>query len=131
MKYHLGNAADVFRSVLGRKTEILVQTKANVVTVQTVGGNAVMEEVLLKCGRDSGFAGCGEAGEPDSGALETDLVVNPSQSKIESQPPLYLLPHIFLAFLSANITFVPHNVSGLCCGGERRVVGKKVVVRKR
>lgn len=38
---HLGDAADVFFAVLGRETEVFVQTEADVVTIEAVGGLVV------------------------------------------------------------------------------------------
>jgi len=60
-----GDAPDVFRAVGGGEAEVAVQAEADVVAVEAVGGEGVVEEVLFEGGGDGGFAGGGEAGQPD------------------------------------------------------------------
>ena len=66
---YLGNAADVLLAVLGREAKVLVQAESYVVAVESVGCQAMLEEVLLKGNCNGGFSGSGETGEPDGNAL--------------------------------------------------------------
>lgn len=65
----LTNAADVLVAVLLGEAQVLVQTEAHVVAIETVGGQPQVEEMLLEGGSDGGLARGGEAGEPDGQAL--------------------------------------------------------------
>lgn len=88
----LGNftdTADVLGAVVRAKAEVLVQTEADVVTVQTVGRNARVEQGLLKRGGEGGLARGRQTGEPD---CET------------------LLAKKVLALLLGNSALVPGNV---------------------
>jgi hypothetical protein len=69
---YLGNAADVLDAVLVGEAKVLVEAEADVVTVEAVGVDAEVEEVLLESGGDGGLAGAGETGHPDG---ETTLAV--------------------------------------------------------
>ena len=60
-----GDAADVFGAVGRGEAEVLIEAEADVVAIEAVGGEGVLEEVLFEGGGDGGFAGGGEAGEPD------------------------------------------------------------------
>ena len=72
---YLGDSANVLVAVLLGETEVLVQAEADIVAVETVGGNAEVEEVLLERGRNGGFARGREAGQPDGeAALLAELV---------------------------------------------------------
>lgn len=65
----LRDATDVLVAVLLAEAEVLVQTEADVVAVQAVGGDAaVAEELVLQLDGDGGLARGGEAGEPDGEA---------------------------------------------------------------
>lgn len=66
---YLSYPADVLVAVLLGEAEILVQAEAHVVAVETVGGVAKVQQVLLKGSRDGGLARGGEAGEPEGEAL--------------------------------------------------------------
>ncbi|KAJ3504335.1 hypothetical protein NM208_g16352 [Fusarium decemcellulare] len=56
-------------------SSVLVEAEADVVAVETVGGDAEVEEVLLEGSSDSGLARGRKAGEPDGeAALTTELV---------------------------------------------------------
>ena len=61
----LGDAADVLIAIGLGEAEIAVQAEADVVAVEAVGGEGGVQQVLLEGGGDGGFAGGGEAGEPD------------------------------------------------------------------
>ena len=52
---------------MGGEAEVLVETEADVVAVEAVGGEGVWggEEGVLEGTGDGGFSGGGEAGEPD------------------------------------------------------------------
>ncbi|KAH9827097.1 V-type proton ATPase subunit C [Teratosphaeria destructans] len=67
--HYLRYAPDVLLAVFGREAQVFVQAEAHVVAVETVGGQAEVEEVLLEGGRDGRLAGGRQAGEPDGGAL--------------------------------------------------------------
>jgi hypothetical protein len=60
---------DVLVPVLLGEAQVFVQAEAHVVAVETVGGIAQVEQVLLERGCDCGLAGGGEAGEPDGEAF--------------------------------------------------------------
>jgi hypothetical protein len=60
---------DVLIAVFLCEAQVLVQSKANIVAVETVGREAEVQKVLLKSSRDGRLSGCGEAGEPDGEAL--------------------------------------------------------------
>jgi len=47
---YFSNTANIFVAVLFRKSEVFVQSKAHVVSVEPVGGQADMEQVLLEGG---------------------------------------------------------------------------------
>ena len=61
----LGDPPDVLGAVGGREAEVLVQSEADVVAVEAVSREGVLQQVLFEGGGDGGFAGGGEAGEPD------------------------------------------------------------------
>ena len=65
------DATDVFGAVGGGEAEVFVQAEADVIAVEAVGGEVVRcaEEGLFERDGDGGFAGGGEAGEPDCEAL--------------------------------------------------------------
>ena len=47
------------------EAQVFVESESHIVAVETVGCEAQVEKVLLERGCDGGFAGCGEAREPD------------------------------------------------------------------
>jgi len=49
---------DVLIPVFLCEAQVFVQAEAHIVAVETVGGVAQVEQVLLERGRDCGFAGC-------------------------------------------------------------------------
>jgi hypothetical protein len=55
----LGDSANVLLTILGAEAQVLVQTEADIVAVQTVGSEVVgvAEKCLLKCDGDGGLAG--------------------------------------------------------------------------
>lgn len=65
---HLRNAPDVLVPVLLAEAEVLVQPKANIVAIETVGGEAQVQQVLLERSRDGRLSGRGKACEPDGEA---------------------------------------------------------------
>ena len=72
---HLGNTADVFVAVFFRETEVLVQPKADIITVESVRGQADVKQMLLQGRGDRGLARGREAREPDcEPALSAQLV---------------------------------------------------------
>jgi hypothetical protein len=60
---------DVLISVLLTEAQVLVQAETHIVAVEAVRGESEMEKVLLECGCDGRFAGCGKTGKPDGEAL--------------------------------------------------------------
>ena len=60
-----GDAADILRAIGGGEAQVAVEAEADVVTVETVSGEGVLEEMLLEGYGYSGLSGGGEAGEPD------------------------------------------------------------------
>ena len=75
MAAHLGNTADVFVAVLLRETEVLVQTEADIIAVESVRGQADVKQMLLQGRGDRGLARGRETSEPDcEPALSAQLV---------------------------------------------------------
>lgn len=66
---HLRNTTNVLLTVLGREAEVLVQTKANVVTIQAVGRLLQVQQVLLKRRSDRRLTRSRQTREPDRSAL--------------------------------------------------------------
>lgn len=66
---YLSDTADVLVPVLFGEPEVLVQAEAHIVAVQSVAGQALLEEVLLEGGGDGRLARGGQTGEPDGAAL--------------------------------------------------------------
>lgn len=66
---HLCDTADVLVTALLVKAKILVQAEADVVAVETVGGETLLQKVLLESSGDGRLARGGETGEPDGGTL--------------------------------------------------------------
>lgn len=72
---NLGDTANVLVSVGLGKTKVLVEAEADVVAIETVGGDAQVEEVLLKSSGDGGLARGRETRQPDGEtALTAGLV---------------------------------------------------------
>lgn len=70
-----GDAADVLVAVLLGEAEVLVEAEADVVAVETVGGDAKVQQVLLEGRGHGGLARGRETGQPDGKtALATGLV---------------------------------------------------------
>lgn len=88
----LGDAADVLVTVGLGKAKILVEAEADVVAVETVGGDAQVEEVLLESSGDGRLARSRETGQPDG---ETSLAAE-------------------LVALTAGERRVPGDVAGRC-----------------
>ena len=65
---YLRNAPNVLIPVLLTEAEILVQSEAHIVAIETVGSEAQVQQVLLERCRDCGLSGCRETGEPDGEA---------------------------------------------------------------
>lgn len=89
---YLGNTSDIFVPILLTEPQILVQSKAHIIAIESVRIDSQVEEVLFQSGRDCGFAGGGEPGEPEGEAA---------------------LLGVGLA-LGAGETFVPGDVAGTC-----------------
>ena len=68
---HLRGAADVLCPVLGREPEVGVESVAQVVAVENVGGAPGFDEQSLDLGGDGGLARAGQAGQPQRAALPT------------------------------------------------------------
>lgn len=66
---YLSNTPDVLLPVLGRETEVFVQTETDVVAIESVGLETKVEEVLLERNGDGGLARGRKTSEPDGGAL--------------------------------------------------------------
>ena len=67
---NLGNATDVLVPVGLAESEVLVQSEADVVAIQTVGvDTAVADELVLELDGEGGLAGGGESGQPDCETL--------------------------------------------------------------
>lgn len=65
---YLSNPSNILFTIFGREAEIFVQSKPNVVTIQSIGLQAQFQQMLLKGCCDCGFARRREAGEPDCAA---------------------------------------------------------------
>lgn len=65
----LADSSNVFHSRRLVKSEVLVETESDVITVQPVSMEFFMEQVLFKRSRDGGLAGSAQTGEPDGAAL--------------------------------------------------------------
>ena len=66
---HLSDTPDVLLPVLGREAKVLVKAKSDVVTIESVGLETKVEEVLLKGNGNGGLSRGRETGEPDGGTL--------------------------------------------------------------
>lgn len=66
---HLSDTPDVLLPVLGREAKVLVKAKSDVVTIESVGLETKVEEVLLESNGDGGLARGRETSEPDGGTL--------------------------------------------------------------
>lgn len=65
---YLSNAPDVLVPVLLAEAKVLVQSKADVVAIETVGSEAQMKQVLLKRSCDRRLSRRRETGKPDGEA---------------------------------------------------------------
>jgi len=65
---YLGDAPDVLVSVLLAEAKVLIQSKAHVIAIETVGGEAQVQQVLLERSCDSRLSRRRETGEPDGEA---------------------------------------------------------------
>ena len=65
---YLGDAPDVLVPVLLAEAEVLVQSKAHVVAIETVRSEAQVQQVLLERSRDGRLSRRRETGEPDGEA---------------------------------------------------------------
>jgi len=70
---HFGDTSDVLLSIFVTESEVLVQSMPNVITVQTVGWNALADKKLLEGERDRCLTSAGEtcAQETESSAALT------------------------------------------------------------
>lgn len=68
MRY-LGDPSDVFIPILLAESQILVQSEADVVTIEAVGGQSEVQQVLLQCDGYGRFAASGETCEPEGEAF--------------------------------------------------------------
>ena len=66
---HLGDPPNIFPSIFLAKPQILVQAEAHIVSIEAIGGEAKVEQMLFKSNGDSGFTAGREAGEPEGEAL--------------------------------------------------------------
>lgn len=64
MDPHLSYPPDVLVPVLLRKAQVLVQSESHIVTVEAIGGETEMEQVLLKRSGNGRLSRCTEAGKP-------------------------------------------------------------------
>ena len=72
---YLGDATNVLVAVLLGESEILVQAEADVVAVESVGGQANVKQVLLKSRGDGRLARSRQSGKPNGeAALATELI---------------------------------------------------------
>ncbi len=72
---YLGNPPDVLIPVLLREAEVAIEAKADVIAVESVRGEAQVEQVLLERRRDGRFPRPGQTREPDrEAALLAQLV---------------------------------------------------------
>jgi hypothetical protein len=65
---YLSNTPDVLVPVLLAEPKVLVQSKAHIVAIETVGGEAQVQQVLLERSCDGRLSGRREASEPDGEA---------------------------------------------------------------
>jgi hypothetical protein len=61
---NLGDASDILGPCRRSKTKITIQAEANVVPIEAIGGQPLMQQVLLKRRSDGGLAGRRKPGEP-------------------------------------------------------------------
>lgn len=66
---YLSDSSNVLYSILGREAQVLVQAESDIVTVQSVGLEAKVEEMLLESGGNSRLSRRRQASEPDGAAL--------------------------------------------------------------
>lgn len=66
---YLCDTADVLVTALLVKAKVLVETEADVVTVETVGSKTLLEKVLLESSGNGRLARGRETGEPDGSTL--------------------------------------------------------------
>ena len=66
---YLSNPPNVLFTVFGREAQVLVQTEAHIVAVQSVCRKAKLEEMLLESDRNRRLSRRREASEPDGAAL--------------------------------------------------------------
>lgn len=66
---HLGDPSNVLLAVLGAEAEVLVESKSDVVAVETKGRLVLVEQVLFQCRRNGRLARGRQARQPDGGAL--------------------------------------------------------------
>src|SRR5262249_48310122 len=65
----LRDTADVLDAVLGSEAQVLVESVAHVVAIEEIGVAAGGREALLDAVGNGGFAGAGEAGQPQHARL--------------------------------------------------------------
>lgn len=66
---YLSDSSNILSPVFFAETQVLVQSKSNIVPVKSVGGQSQVQEVLLQGNCDSGLTAGREAGEPQREAL--------------------------------------------------------------
>jgi len=65
---YLSNPPDVFSAIFLAESQILVQSEAHIIPIETVGSQSKVEQVLLQCNGYGRFAACRETGKPESEA---------------------------------------------------------------
>eukprot|EP00043_Microstomoeca_roanoka_P009948 m.94829 g.94829 ORF g.94829 m.94829 type:complete len:458 (-) comp14741_c0_seq3:54-1427(-) len=70
---NLTHTTNVLGTVFRRETQVLVQSSAHVVTVQTIAWNTTSAKLSLQGKAQSGLASTRQAGEPDGAATELDI----------------------------------------------------------
>lgn len=68
-KTYLSNTSNILISILLRKSQILIQSESYIIAIESVSIDTQVQQVLLEGSCDCGFAGGGEAGEPEGEAF--------------------------------------------------------------
>lgn len=73
---HLSNSPDVFFPIFGGEAQVLVQSMANVVSIQGVARDRVGHEVLLQGKADGGLPGARQAWRKDESQCGCLIIIS-------------------------------------------------------
>ena len=116
---YLSNPPNVLFPVFGRETQVLVQTKANIVAVQSVCRKAQLEEMLLESDRNRRLSRSRQTGEPDGAALLLSQVTSlrTCQARVPCDVAILSLA-VALQSIVAFDTYVAMLLRVLCESGR-------------